>query len=305
MSAETNTVEGAVTIEAAREAQGEALQLDSAHWRVLLALIIDTVQEARARWLFWGLFGLSTLLILFFLFVLKIDLVAGAVAVAGLPVQVSRQVFSMEKFVRSAYGFVALFLYTWGTFLAIFASAGLMPAVLEPGRIGLLLSKPLTRPMLLMGRYLGNLLVVALNHVYLVVSIYLIIGWKTEIWHATFLYAIPVTVFLFAVLLTVVVFIGVLSESAALSLMVSAALVFISLVLAQRQIVVKLLSSDWSRQLWEGLYWLLPKAWDLGSVMREAIQGKPAAWLDPVWTSAAFGVFVFGAAVYLFQKKDY
>jgi ABC-type transport system involved in multi-copper enzyme maturation permease subunit len=278
-------------------------RLDRSQWRVFVALVLDTVQEARARWLFWGLFGLSTLLILFFLFVLKIDLVAGAVAIAGLPVQAPR--FSIEGFVKRSYMFIAVFLYVWGTFLAIFASAGLMPAVLEPGRIGLLLSKPVTRPMLLAGRYAGNLLVVTLNHVYLVTAIYIIIGLKTEIWHASFLYAVPVTVFLFAVLLTVVVFIGVVSESAALSLMVAAALVLISMVLASRKIVVNLLSSEWSRDLWQALYWILPKPWDLGTAMKDLILGESANWVGPVWTSAAFGVFVMGAAIYVFQKKDY
>jgi ABC-type transport system involved in multi-copper enzyme maturation permease subunit len=302
LSTEAKTVAAKL---AERTKAGADSRLDRSHWRVFVALVLDTVQEARARWLFWGLFGLSTLLILFFLFVLKIDLVAGAVAIGGLPVRASRQIFSMEKFVRSAYMFIAVFLYTWGTFLAIFASAGLMPALLEPGRIGLLLSKPVTRPMLLAGRYAGNLLVVTLNHVYLVVAIYVIIGLKTDIWHASFLYAIPATVFLFGVLLTVVVFIGVVSESAALSLMVAAALVFISMVLAQRKIVVNLLSSEWSRDLWQALYWMLPKAWDLGSTMKDLILGEPANWVDPVWTSAAFGVFVLGAAIYLFQKKDY
>lgn len=302
MSTEAKTVAAKL---AERTEAGADSRLDRSHWRVFVALVLDTVQEARARWLFWGLFGLSTLLILFFLFVLKIDLVAGAVAIGGLPVQASRRIFSMDKFVKSAYMFIAVFLYTWGTFLAIFASAGLMPALLEPGRIGLLLSKPVTRPMLLAGRYAGNLLVVTLNHVYLVVAIYVIIGLKTDIWHASFLYAIPATVFLFGVLLTVVVFIGVVSESAALSLMVAAALVFISMVLAQRKIVVNLLSSEWSRNLWQALYWMLPKAWDLGATMKDLILGEPANWVDPVWTSAAFGVFVLGAAIYLFQKKDY
>jgi ABC-type transport system involved in multi-copper enzyme maturation permease subunit len=201
--------------------------------------------------------------------------------------------------------FIAVFLYVWGTILAIFASAGLMPAVLEPGRIGLLLSKPVTRPMLLAGRYAGNLLVVTLNQVYLVTAIYVIVGLKTEIWHASFLYTVPVTVFLFAVLLTVVVFVGVVSESAALSLMVAAALMFISMLLASRRIVVNLLSSEWSRDLWQALYWILPKPWDLYKAMRDLILGDTANWVDPVWTSAAFGAFVLGAAIYVFQKKDY
>ena len=34
---------------------------------VIWSLIADTFQEARARWLFWGLFALSSLLVLIFL----------------------------------------------------------------------------------------------------------------------------------------------------------------------------------------------------------------------------------------------
>lgn len=281
------------------------MRLSSSRLRIFAALIWDTIQEARARWLFWGLFGLSTLLILFFLFVLKIDVVQGAVSLMGLPVEVNRRVFSIEKFVRSAYWGVALFLYVWGTFLAIFASAGLLPSLLEPGRIGLLLSKPIGRPMLLVGRYMGTLLVVAINNIYLITAIYLIIGWKTDIWYRSFLSAIPLATFNFAVMLTVVVLIGVISESAALSLMVAVALMFISAVLAQRQIVVQLLSSEWSRQLWQGLYWLLPKTWDLGKIMHDQILREPTTLTAPVWTSSAFGLVVFLGAVVLFQKKDY
>ncbi len=113
--------------------------------RVLLALIEDTFQEARARWLFWGLFALSTLLILLFLFVLKIDLVEGAVSLFG--VESTTRMVDIHRFVITSYSWVSVILYIWGTLLAIFASSGLIPSVLEPGRISLLLSKPVTRPM--------------------------------------------------------------------------------------------------------------------------------------------------------------
>ena len=52
----------------------------SATW----ALIRDTFREAFARKIFWGLFGLSTVMILFFLFLLKIDIVEGAMATVSL-----------------------------------------------------------------------------------------------------------------------------------------------------------------------------------------------------------------------------
>jgi ABC-type transport system involved in multi-copper enzyme maturation permease subunit len=279
-------------------------QTQRSHANVLTALIGDTFQEARARSLFWGLFGLSTLLILIFLFILKIDIVQGAVSFMGIESTARR--IDIHRFVIASYSWVSVFLYIWGTFLAIFASSGLIPSVLEAGRVSLLLSKPVTRPMLLLGRYLGNLSVVATNHIYLIGSIWLVIGLKTHIWEKRFLLAVPSSLFIFAVLLCVVVLIGVASESAALSVMVSVALMLISTILAQKTFVVKLLSSDWSRELWMALYWIVPKVYDLANAMKQVIVfDREADWLTPVWTSALFGIVVLSGAVYVFQKRDY
>jgi len=272
--------------------------------RLVLALVSDTFQEARARWLFWGLFGLSTFLIALFLFVLRIDLVEGAVSLAG--IESTAHALNIQRFVSASYGWVSIILYIWGTFLAVFASSGLIPSVLEAGRISLLLSKPLTRTMLLLGRYLGNVLIVALNNIYLICSIWIVIGVKTKIWEPRFLLAIPITIFIFAVLLCVVTLIGVISESAALSVMVAVALMLISTILAQREIVVRLLDSEWSRELWLAFYWILPKVYDLGSGMKQMIQyDRQANLITPIWTSAVFGIAVLSTAVYIFHKRDF
>lgn len=274
-------------------------------WKVFTALVWDTFQEARARWLFWGLFGLSTLLVAIFLFVLQVDLVQGAVSLMGIPAT-ARHIFRIEKFVRVSYSWVSIALYLWGTFLAVFASAGLMPSVLEPGRISLLLSKPLTRTMLLAGRFAGNILIVAVNHVYLVGSVWVIIGVKTRIWDPRFLLAIPISLFMFAVLLCVVMLTGVVFESAALSVMLPVAIMLISALLAQRDVVVRLLSSEWSRELWVALYWILPKFYDLGLGMRRFILAdQPADWWTLIWTSAAFGMGILSGAIFVFRKRDF
>src|SRR5438270_97031 len=276
----------------------------AANLRVLGALVSDTFREARARWLFWGLFGLSTLLILLFLFVLKIDLVEGAVSMMGIE-STTRNV-DIRRFVMSSYAWVSIALYVWGTLLAIFASSGLIPSVLEPGRISLLLAKPITRPMLILGRYLGNVLVVGLNHAYLIGAIWIIIGMKTGIWELRFLLAMATSLFIFSVLLCVVVLIGVVFESSALSVMVAVALMLISTLLAQRQLVVRLLSSDWSRQLWLALYWVVPKVYDIAGAMRQIIvYDRDVDWWSPVWTSALFGVGVLSLAVHVFRKRDF
>lgn len=271
---------------------------------VLPALIADTFQEASARWLFWGLFGLSTMLIAFFLFILKIDVVQGAVSLLGIQ-QTSHRIVDLDRLVRLSYGRVAIFLYVWGTFLAVFASAGLIPSVLEPGRIGLLLSKPVGRITLLLGRYIGNVLLVTANIVYLIVSVWVIVGWKTGIWYPEFLLAIPFTVFVFAVLLSVVAFIGVAFESASVAVMAAVALMLISAILAQKDKVVRLLDSEWSRDLWTGLYWIVPKVWELGRAMMDLIGSRQGEWIVPVWTSAVFGLVALAAAIRIFCKRDY
>ncbi|MGA2185145.1 MAG: ABC transporter permease subunit [Bryobacteraceae bacterium] len=270
-----------------------------------LALLRDTFREAIARKIFWGLFGLSTLMILFFLFVMKIDIVAGATASISLFGFRNHNTTDVDRLVRGVFAGVATFLYTFGMFLAVFASAGLTPSVLEPGRIELLLSKPVSRWHILLGRYAGNLLVVLGNTIYLVLGIWLILGWKTGIWNAAFLLAIPTTTFIFAVLLAVVVLVGVLWDSTALSIMITVGLMIVSPILAQKDTMVKLLSSEWSRQLWLGLYYVLPKVHDLGRITLNAIMDHTFAGWMPIWTSALFGAVALGSALYVFSRRSF
>lgn len=272
---------------------------------VTLALIRDTFREALARKIFWGLFGLSSLMILFFLFVMKIDIVAGATASISLFGLTNHHTQDADKLVRGIFAFVATFLYSFGMFLAVFASSGLTPSVLEPGRIELLLSKPVSRWHILLGRYAGNLLVVLANTIYLVVGVWLILGWKTGIWNTAFLLAIPTTTFIFAVLLAVVVLVGVLWDSTALSIMITVGLMIVSPILAQKDTVVKLMSSEWSRQLWLGLYYVLPKVSDLGRITLNAIMYRTFDGWMPIWTSALFGAVALGSALWVFSRRSF
>jgi ABC-2 type transport system permease protein len=269
------------------------------------ALIRDTFREAFARKIFWGLFGLSTAMILFFLFLLRIDIVEGGLAAVSLFGKTASRTTDVDRLVRGVYGGIATFLYTWGMFLAVFASAGLIPSVLEPGRIELLLSKPVSRTHILLGRYAGNVLVVSCNIIYLVLGVWTILGVKTGIWSPMFLISIATTIFIFAVLLSVVILIGVLFESAALSTMVAVALMIMSPILAQTSTMLRLLSSEWSRQVWRTLYYSLPKVYDLGKLTLDAIQSRTFNGFMPIWTSALFGIVVLAGALLIFARRDF
>ncbi len=269
------------------------------------ALIRDTFREAFARKIFWGLFGLSTLMILFFLFILKIDVVEGATATLTLFGRQNGQKMDIDRLVKGVYGGIATFLYTWGMALSVFASSGLIPSVLEPGRIELILSKPVSRVHILMGRFVGNVAVVALNTAYLVVGVWIIFGLKTGIWGPQFLYAIATTVFIFAVLLAVVVLIGVLFESAALATMITVGLMIISPILAQTSTMMRLLSSEASRTTWRVIYQILPKVYDIGRLTLDLVRSQKIEGLMPIYSSAIFGVAVLSAAVYFFNRRDF
>ena len=269
-----------------------------------LALVRDTFREAFARKIFWGFFGCSTAVILFFIFLMKIDVVEGALATVSLFGKEMRAQ-EVENIVRGVQGALAAFLYGFGLFLAVFASAGLIPTIFEPGRIELLLSKPVSRYHILLGRYLGNLLVIAFNMLYLVLSVWIILGIKTDIWTHQFLYSAGLTIFVFAVLLTIVVLIAVLSESAVLSTMVTFGVMIAGLIVAQKSTIERLLTSEWSRNVVRVLYYTLPKVWDLGNIGRKLVTGVPIEDWMPVWSSALFGVAVLGAGLLVFSRRNY
>lgn len=270
------------------------------------ALIRDTFREAFARKIFWALFALSTALIVFFLFLMRIDIVEGANATVSLFGSTNGRIADVRRVVDGVYGTIATFLYTWAMFLSVFASGGLIPSILEPGRIELLLSKPVGRAHILLGRYAGNILVVASNIVYVVLSVWVIFGVKTGIWGQQFLAAIAITIFAFAVLLSVVVLAGVLFESPAVAIMVTIGLMIVSPILAQTHTVMRLLSSEWSRNLWRATYYTLPKVYDLGRLTLDIVaeHSAPDAWM-PIWTSAVFGAAALGTALFVFSKRDY
>jgi len=278
--------------------------MNSRTMRVTWALVRDTFREALARKIFWGFIGCSTLLILFFLFIMRVDVAEGAMATISLFGNTSRGE-DVNRLVHQVHGAIAAFLYTAGMFLAVFASAGLIPSVFEPGRIELLLSKPVPRHHILLGRYLGNLAVIAANIFYLVIAIWLIFGIKTGVWTYGFLLSSVLTLYVFAVLLTVVILVAVFTESTVVATMVTFGIMLISPILAQQGVLDRLLSSQWSRSMVHGLYYALPKVFDLGAISRRLVLGDPMGSWMPLWSSAIFGLVVLATSLYAFERRNY
>jgi ABC-type transport system involved in multi-copper enzyme maturation permease subunit len=268
------------------------------------ALIRDTFREAFARRIFWGFFGCCSALLLFLMFIMRVDVVQGALATISIFGNTLPST-NVQNLVQQTQGVIAMVLYFAGMALSVFASAGLVSAMFEPGRIELLLSKPVSRTHLLLGRFAGNVLVVSANILYLVIGSWIIFGVKTGVWGPGFLLSSLCTIFIFSVLLAVIVLVGVLWDSAAVAIMVTFAIMIITPILAQKATIEKLLSSEWSRDVVRVLYYVLPKTSDVSVIIWRLIQNQPVGSWMPVWSTALFGAVVLGMGIWRFRRRSF
>lgn len=103
-------------------------------------------------------------------------------------------------------------------FLGILVTASIVPEMLEPGSLHLLLSKPISRTLLLLSKFVGGCAFVFLCVCQIVIGLWLIAGLRLDIWNARILWCIPVAVFLFAVFYSVSTLAGLRWRSPILSI---------------------------------------------------------------------------------------
>src|SRR2546423_6334427 len=203
--------------------------------KVLVANIEDVMREAAARWTLIAYFLLSTIFIIIFASAINLDIVNGALAGATLfgrevnmrhsdPISIERLVLGFES------GF-SVILYFLCTFLAIFATAHLVPRMQEKVTVDLYLSRPIARVKLLLSRYVAGLALAATNILYLIGSIWLIVIWKTPVVHPRFLLGGGLILFVIATELAFAFVIGVITSSTAVSIMATKGLFFFGLML--------------------------------------------------------------------------
>ena len=271
----------------------------------LLAIIELTFRESLAKKTFIAFFGISTLVNLLFIFALNLDIVDGAQSYISLFGQESGKAFDLEKIVWGVESGVAILLFTGGIFLSLFATSSLIPSMLDPGNIDLFISKPVSRVMIISGRFLGSVAIVAFNVFYMIIFSWLTISLKSGIWNVGFLYAALMIVLAFTILFTLMTFLGLLTKSGPFSLMLTYLILFFSPLLIQRDKIYALLSDKFYAYLLDGLYHFLPKTAELGQITGQLVRGAEVSdWL-PLWSSLLFAVILFLLSGIIFQRKNF
>jgi ABC-type transport system involved in multi-copper enzyme maturation permease subunit len=272
----------------------------------LWAVCYYTFRESLARKTFVAFFVISSLTLLLFLFALNIDAVDGAVSAISIFGQQAQGVrLDVKELIVGLESGIAVTLFTLGIFFSIFATANLIPTMLEKGNIDWIIAKPISREILLVGRYLGALAIVAFNVFYLIGGSWVILSLKTGYWNGSFLIAGCLITILFAILYAVMMFLSVLLQNSAISIMGAYLIIFISAPLFQRDNIYALLSKKTYQVLLDGIYYIMPRVVEIGNVVREVVLGHAIDSWAPVWHSILIGIFYFSFALILFKRKNY
>src|SRR5262249_41160616 len=105
-----------------------------------------------------------------------------------------------------------------GMLLVLLWSSGFLAELWQPDAASVLLSKPIPRWAILVGKYLGVVAFMALQTTAFVVGTWLALGWKTGYWFPGYLYTIPISVLSFAFLFSFMTLLAVWTRSTVLCL---------------------------------------------------------------------------------------
>jgi ABC-type transport system involved in multi-copper enzyme maturation permease subunit len=214
---------------------------------------------------------------------------------------------------------------TAGVLLALLWTAGFLPSFLEPAAVTVLLAKPAPRWSVLVGKYVGVVLFVALHATLFVAGTWVGLGLSTNVWDLSYWLAVPLLVTNFAVFYAFSAFLAVCTRSTVVS--VFGTLLFWVLCWAMNFTYLRLTAfpiegiTPMASFLVDAGYWVLPKPLDMSGVFFDAMSAEkysaPVPELEEVkkkglfrpelavCTSLLFAAGILAIAAHEFRGMDY
>jgi ABC-type transport system involved in multi-copper enzyme maturation permease subunit len=206
----------------------------------------------------------------------------------------------------------------FGLFIAVFIGIGLVSKEVERRSIYSVLSKPITRPQLLLGKYLGLALTLAVNLTIMTAALYLILAymawmagpaaaaWEVPALDPGLLKAIGLTFFELAIVTAIALFFSTFSTPM-LSAAFTVGLFVVGRFSGDLRSINDVVDSRAAGVLARALYWILPNLSPF-DVRTEVVHGLPvtAGYLA---LTAGYGLLyvtaVLIAAAMVFSRRDF
>lgn len=302
--------------------------------QVVRCMVRDTLRQSLASRGFWLLLGLSGVCVLLCLSVgvegapddrPTADAEpsgpgSGAISLGFGAVRVERgrdaeaSVLALETLIAVPAGGAV------GMLLLLAWAGGFLPEFLEPRAAAVLLTKPVPRGALVVGKYAGVLAVVAFQAAVLVGGTWAALGVRTGVWRPGYLACAPLLVLEFAVPYSFAALLAVWTRNTVVSVVGALALwAACAAVNVHRPAAGDGGAPPIAGALLEAAYWVLPKPVDLQTLAHEAL-GAPRdfyafpeleeaerrrAGLPAALTSLLFGAAVLAAAARRASRTEY
>src|SRR5215467_13205995 len=207
-------------------------------------IFFDTFQESFRNKMFLFFFIVATLIVGSIGLALNMDAVNGVIrGVTFFGSELRVPAFTVKQWVENFQSAIAMFIGTFGLFLALMATSTLFPQMLQKGSIDLLLCRPIPRWRIITARFLGGVSIMAFNALYLFVGVWAVLGFKSDVWNNAFPLSTALVIFAFIVLFSVVMISSVITENGASGLLTAFTMLIFSPILAVHERITPAFSS--------------------------------------------------------------
>lgn len=279
--------------------------------RNVMHIALDVLREAAASRYLIVLFGLIFLGLIALALSFDLEIVNGAIAtgkILGSAVIGKDNPMSAQAFLAPLMQSLVYVVFYGGMLFLIVAVADIAPRVLAPGRVELLLSLPLRRTELVLGIYIGVLLIGVLAAALAIGGGSLVLFVKTEIvTPAPFLGAVTALLG-FATVYGVMLAVSTVGRSAALSAGAAILVYVVGVATSDRALVLSLIRKPFTREVMAVLMGPLPRLKALADIGGEAAIQARVDWGNALAVTGgcvAFGLFAVLVACVVVNVKDY
>lgn len=190
-------------------------------------------------------------------------------------------------------------------FLAVFATAGIIPNMLVRGRAEFYLSKPISRTTFYLGRLASIWLVygatIVVCGIITLLALYLVHGYS----NANMVYLFGECLLSFCIWLCVTTFAGIAFGSSSMAMMTAFVTYILQVVLGYHDAFRNFVGDKLIADIGDLLYYVFPKTGEIGDIAEQMAMGETVGSWMPVWSTLLFAAVLLGGTIVMFNRKDY
>jgi hypothetical protein len=236
------------------------------------------------------------------------DVVDGALAATRLfGSSLSHDIQAADVVLRHVFEAATYLAFYGGLAFGVLSCSDFGPELLAPGRIEHLLSLPVRRVELLLGTFIGVMLLCVLGTLYGAGGFFLILCAKSGVWTLRPLLAVSIASVAFFAMYACMLSASVFVRSAALSAATGGAIFVLGIVAGERESIASLFDVGWQRDGFLALSAPLPRISTLAEAAASIAVGRTAP--SDLWRllggALAFGMAGLAVGAWWLQDKDF